>query len=478
MLFDAAFTQVDNCGIQRPFDKVATPDGGVEIDPRALFDLTVECLDALHGQVTALGIHPAALGASAFWHSFLGIDKDGEPTTNIIHLFDTRSGAQVEELKRRVDAVAVHARTGAVIHTSYWPAKLMWLAANRAEACARTVAWLSFPEYFLRRITGQWRNSMSMASGSGLWNQHLSCYDEEMLSVLPIRREQLAPIETLDQPVTGLTPEFAARWPLLHGIPWLPASGDGACDNIGSGCSTPDRFALMVGTSGAMRVVIRDERVEIPEGIWCYRIDAKRFILGGAISNGGDVFKWATRTLNLPPQAEAQIERRAPGCHHLSMLPFFAGERSPYWRPDIRAAILGLSLSTTPLDILQATLEAVALRFRQIYKLLTGRFAAPKEIIASGGALLHSDVWRRMMADAIGRRVVTCLEREASGRGAAMLAAEQLKLISGFDSLSTALGDAFEPHPENTAIYASLLDRDDALFSAVYGDSPVHSLVR
>ncbi len=426
---------------------MATPDGGVEIDARALFDLTVQCLDTLHQQLTVLGIHPAGVGASAFWHSFLGIDKDGEPTTNIIHLFDTRSEAQVEELKRHVDPVAAHRRTGAVIHTSYWPAKLMWLAANRPEACARTVAWLSFPEYFLHRITGQWRNSVSMASGSGLWNQHLCRYDEEMLSVLPIKREQLAPVETFDQPVSSLTAEFAARWPVLNGIPWFPASGDGACDNIGSGCSTPDRFALMVGTSGAIRVVIAANQIEIPKGIWCYRVDAKRFILGGALSNGGDVFEWTKRTLNLPPDAEAQLATRAPGCHHAR-----GGGGGGFRRRQ----------------------RGVALSFRRVYKLMTTSFREPAKIVASGGALSHSKVWSQMMADAMGRRMLACEEPEASGRGAA----EQMKLVSGFDHVSTALGDTFEPRPENTKIYSALLERDDQLFASLYGDSPVHSLLR
>jgi gluconokinase len=453
------------------------PDGGVEIDPPTLFDLTVDCLDGLHQQLASLGIGPSGVGASAFWHSFLGIDQEGEPTTNIIHLFDTRSGAQVEELKRRVDPIAIHARTGAVIHTSYWPAKLMWLAQNRPDACARTVAWLSFPEYFLRRVTGQWRNSISMASGSGLWNQHLSRYDEELISILPISLEQLAPLETLDQPVVSLLPEFAKRWPLFHGIPWFPASGDGACNNIGSGCTGPDRFALMVGTSGAMRVVIPTEKIAIPEGIWCYRVDSSRFILGGAVSNGGDVFKWATRTLNLPPQPEAQIECRTPGCHRITVLPFFGGERSPYWRPDIRAAILGLSLSSTPIDILQATLEGAALSFRRIYTLLTGHFPEPNEIIGSGGALLHSSVWSQMMADAMGRRIVSCPEPEASCRGAAMLAAEQMKLISDLGRFSPPDGATFEPRRGNTSIYARLQKQDDALFNALYRDSAANSLI-
>lgn len=81
------------------------------------------------------------------------------------------------------------------------------------------------------------------------------------------------------------------------------------------------------------------------------------------------------------------------------------------------------------------------------------------------------------MADAIGRRMVSCLEPEASGRGAAMLAAEQMKLISDLTGFSPAAGAAFEPHPENAALYTALLKRTDEIFDALYGDSPEHSLI-
>ena len=88
-------------------------------------------------------------------------------------------------------------------------------------------------------------------------------------------------------------------------MPWFPALGDGACDNIGSGCLTPDRFALMVGTSGAMRAVCEHGSMRIPPGLFCYRVDRRRFVLGGALSNGGEVYHWMKRTLSLPDGARS-----------------------------------------------------------------------------------------------------------------------------------------------------------------------------
>src|SRR5207248_1227915 len=208
-------------------------------------------------------------------------------------------------------------------------------------------------------------------------------------------------------------------WPRFDGIPWFPALGDGACDNIGSGCITPDRFALMVGTSGAMRAACASESLNIPPGLGCYRVDRRRFVLGGALSNGGEVFAWMKQRLALPPgdQIEPQLAAMKPGAHGLTVLPLFAGERSTKWRADARAAISGMSVHTSPMEILRASLESVALRFRNIYEIMLGEIGKPREMVDSGSALLHSPAWTQMMADALGCPVIPCLENEATSRG-------------------------------------------------------------
>jgi gluconokinase len=225
----------------------------------------------------------------------------------------------------------------------------------------------------------------------------------------------------------------------------------------------------MIGTSGALRVVVKQAHVTVPAGIWCYRVNRERFILGGAISNGGEVFRWVTRTLNLPENPEQQIAGREPGSHGLTMLPYFAGERSPYWRPDLRAAISGMSLATEPLDILQACLESVALRFKQIYQLLTRPFAQPAQVVASGGALLQSQVWLHMMTDALGHPIVASTVREASSRGAALIAAEQMHLIGSLEDQPVALGATLDPNPARVSAFEQMLARDQRLFAALYG---------
>jgi gluconokinase len=472
-LFNGQFERLEDFGAQIQYQVSTTPDGGVEIDPDLLVRITCQCLDTLYARMKEHGKRAVAVGISTFWHCFVGLDRDGQPIAPIIHLFDTRSQKQVGELRDRFDPAWLHSTTGCMPHTSYWPAKLLWLRETHADAFQRTIKWLSVGEFLLLKLTGRTAESISMVSATGLWNRHRDTYCEEILDFIDIRPSQLAPEDSLDEPLKGLLPDFAQRWPLWEGIPWYPACGDGACNNVGSGCVTQEKFALMVGTSGAIRAVVPQRDPAIPYGLWCYRVSRTRSIVGGAVSNGGGVFAWASRTLHLPPDAEQQIAGRKPGSHGLTVLPFLSGERSPYWRSDLRAMITGLSLSTTPVEILQAMLESVALRFKQIYELLKQSCGEPAEVIASGGALMNSPVWLRMMTDAIGHAVKPCLEAEASSRGAVILAAERMGLISGIETVPARLETVVEPDRERTETYQQLLASSNELFQTFYKDLPV-----
>src|SRR6185295_4549206 len=140
---------------------------------------------------------------------------------------------------------------------------------------------LSFPEYFFLKVFGRAGASTSMVSATGLWDQNKSDYDAETLTALPIRREQLPDPASLDQSQDQLLPEYRTLWPAFAKAGWFPALGDGACNNLGSGCVSPERAALMVGTTGAMRLVGRmvsdAPQTKVSPGLWRYRVDQSRF---------------------------------------------------------------------------------------------------------------------------------------------------------------------------------------------------------
>lgn len=458
MLFDAKGKAVDGFGKQISYEIETTSDGGVEINPLLLLDISQKCLHEIRKQLKEKSVEAVAVAGSGFWHSFLGLGEDGEPTTPVMHLLDTRAQSHADWLKEKLDQKKVQSRVGCVFHPSYWPARLLWLAENSPEVCQKTKEWVSFGDYLYRKITGKSAESTSMVSGSGLWDQNRNDYDEELLSILPIRREQLAKPDEMDQPV-----EF-------EGLKWFPVIGDGAANNIGAGCITRDRFALMVGTTGAMRAVAEQPSIEIPWGAWCYRIDRRRFVIGGVLSDGGKVFEWMNKRLaDLPAgdDLEKKLSAMTPGAHGLTVLPLFAGERSPNWNGSARAAITGLSLHTEPIDILRASLEAVALRFRLIFDILRDRVGEPEEVLATGEALRHSPAWTQMMADALGRPILSCLEEQTSSRGAALLALERLGILSLSES-TAEIGKTFQPDPEHREAYAEMLKDQQTLYGKLY----------
>ena len=149
------------------------------------------------------------------------------------------------------------------------------------------------------------------------------------------------------------------------------------------------------------------------------------------------------------------------------MLPFLAGERSPGWAGDARAAINGLTLATTPIQILQAGLEAVAYRFALIEARICGRDSCAHHLIASGGALLSSPFWMQTIADVLGRPVVASNEAEATSRGVALLALRSLGAIAALDELPADDGAVYEPNAERHAIYRKAVERQQKLYESL-----------
>ncbi|HZO25645.1 MAG TPA: gluconokinase [Chloroflexota bacterium] len=481
ILFDRKARDVRGVAASAETPLETTPGGGATIDTEQLLELTLGAIDeALAIAKEELRPHSEFDGVaiSTFWHSFVGVDDRNQPTTPLLVWADSRARQEMLDLRKRLDERAVHARTGCLLHWSYWPAKLLWLRKAMPEAYARTARWVSFGELFHLRVLDRAVCGVSMASGTGLLDQNAQQWDAEMLATLDLDPARLLPLTGQGEVVGKLRPEFAKRWPMLRDTRWFPSVGDGAVSNVGSGCATQDRMALMVGTSAALRVAWRGERTEIPWGAWCYRIDENRFVLGCADSNGGNLFQWLDETLRLPASrtTERALRSMTSDAHGLTVLPFIAGERGPGYAAHARAAVLGLSQSTRPIEILRASLEAVALRFALMYGIVTSVLPEPKQAVATGGGLQQSPAWAQIVADAIGRPLVASGEREASSRGAALLALERLGAIENVETTPAALKGTYEPDDESHARLMAAQKRHRHYYQRLVADEqPTHS---
>jgi gluconokinase len=220
-----------------------------------------------------------------------------------------------------------------------------------------------------------------------------------------------------------------------------------------------------MGTTGAIRAVQR-ETTTVPPGLWCYRVDRDHTLVGGATSEGGNLYAWLRQTMRLgePAEVEAALAAFPPDSHGLTVLPFVAGERSPGWAGDVQATIHGLTLATTPVAILRASLEAVAYRFAVIEQRLCGRAECDHRLVTSGSGLLRSPAWVQIFADVLGRTVVVSAEPEATSRGAALLALRSLGILDALDQAPAADGPVYAPNPDHHAIYQAAIARQQWLY--------------
>jgi len=457
-LYDARGRAVDGRFHQVPYEPATTPEGGVEHDPAQLLEAAAGCLDVVVR--AARHDHVQAVAVTSFWHGLMGFDSGHQPLTPLFMWADSRSARDAEVLRDALDEDALHARTGCHLHASYWPAKLRWLARERPAEAGRVTRWGSIGEHLELTFFGEAATSLSMASGTGLFDQDALRWDAEALAAAGIEVEQLFPLADRTAGRRGLRAPWATRWPALRGVPWFPAVGDGAASNIGSDCTDRGRVALNVGTSAALRIVC-ETAVAPPRGLWRYRIDGRRALLGGATSEGGNVYAWCREVLRLPDDdaVERWLGERTPDTHGLTVLPFLAGERAPGWRGDRRATITGLSLHTTALDVMHAALEAVALRLALVYELLAPHAAPDHQIVVSGGAINRSRAWTQMLADALGRPVHAWPEHEATSRGAALLALEAMGVLPDVRTVRVPLGEVFTPDAAHHARYRAALER-------------------
>ncbi len=461
-LFDERGNQV--FGTQNRRNRV---ENFAEFDADNLVDEVVKTIDELltynfhsTGQIDLIAV-------SAFWHSLIGVDSEEQATTPLLTWADTRAAQVASELRSQFNELEIHARTGCRFHPSYWPAKLQWLKHEHPEKFRKTRCWLGFAEYLCLRLCGEAPTSISMASATGLFNQQECNWDWDLVEALGISPDTLPEIKTRLR--LRLSDALAFRWPALAEARLVRVVGDGAANNIGAGCSTKDKIALMVGTSGAMRVVFAGEPpAELSPALWSYRVSEERVVVGGALSDGGGLFQWLTESINLDrDELEKELAALEPDSHGLTILPFWSGERSTGWLADARGGIFGLRQQTVPVEIVRAVLESIAYRFALIARALD-RIAPDATIVASGNALRASPVWSQIIADVLGRPLLLGGSAESSIRGAALLALEGVGKIGSIEEDSISVEQVFEPDMMRHERYQQGLARQEELYDRLY----------
>jgi gluconokinase len=442
--------------------------------------LVAAMLAALTDAVAACGgARVLALAVSSAMHGLVGLDAARQPLTPLITWADSRAAEVAADLRAAGVATELHRRSGTPVHPMSPLTKIMWFRRHEPELFGRVRTWTGLKGWIVWSLTGTLATDLSSASGTGLLDLSTGEWSPPSLDLAGLDPAQLPPVlATTD--ARGLRAVVARQVGLPVATPVVLGAGDGPLGNLGTGALGAGVASLSIGTSGAIRAVVPRPFVDERGSLFCYALTRDQWVIGGAISNGGSVQRWAGEVFGADladgsahPDDEAVLALAAsipPGSDGLVALPFLMAERAPLWDPALAGAFLGVRNRHTRGHFIRACIEGVAV---QLWAILTQleEVVSVRSIRATGG-VFRSPLWRTIVADALDRPVTVTDGAEGSALGAAALG---LVGIGRVDSLEDALrllrpdgeGDQqpTTPDPGRVEIYTRLHERIPALLA-------------
>ena len=448
------------------------PEHGQAVqDPAVVVDATLAAIRAATTAAREQGAQIAALSFSGAMHSIVGLDAQGRALTPLVTWGDMRATEQAERL--RAEHPELHDRTGTPLHPMSPLPKLVWFAEHEAETFSAVRRWAGIKELVVARLTGTWAVDHSVASATGLLNLRELDWDDEALAIAGIDAEALSPLVPTTHRLE-LDAAHAADLGLEGGMALIVGAADGPLANLGVGAVHHGVAACSIGTSGALRLMVERPAVDPQRRVFCYALLPGHWIVGGAINNGGAVLRWAGEALapDLGPHAEGHLLELAAdvpaGSEGLLMLPYVLSERAPHWSTVPRGAYVGLTRHHGRGHLVRAALEGVCLQLAVVLASVRDAGNEVDEIRATGG-FARSDLWRQMLADALGMPIGFPAGHEGSAFGAALLAMDALGMVDGLDRAAglVQIEDVVEPEAGAAAVYADLLPTFTSLYDAL-----------
>ena len=427
----------------------------------AAWQALAECVDETRGR----GFEVAALSFSAAMHSLVGVDDAGEPLTPLLTWADGRAEDQAHRLRTGPRGLALHRRTGTPVHPMAPVVKLRWFAEEEPELADRVACWLGVKEIVLAGLADLPDGPLvdaGIASGTGLYNLGDERWDTEALDYAGVTAARLPqPVPTTT--VLQLSVDGARRVGLPAGLPVVIGGADGPLANLGLGAVRPGSVAVSIGTSGAVRVSSDSPRVDPRGRVFCYNLAPGRYVVGGAVNNGGIVLDWLRDAVapDLPgdhPAALLALAEQAPvGSDDLLFLPYLLGERAPHWSSLPRGAWIGLRREHDRPHLLRSALEGVCLQLAVVLASLGAAGADIHEIRATGG-FSRSALWRRILVGTFGRPVGYTSSPEGSSLGAALLGMTAIGTLDSIDRAAdlVEITSVERPAPAEAEVYARL----------------------
>ncbi|MDO5619771.1 gluconokinase [Kocuria sp.] len=402
-------------------------DGTSIIDPDQVVEELGAIIDTVIGSRKELIGRVKGVAIDTFASSLVGVDANRHATSPCYTYADSRCTPQLAQLRAEVDEYELQQLTGARLHTSYLAPRLRWLREEEPEIFAATKRWISLGEYFHIRLLGKARAGTAVAAWSGLQDRSTGNWSERMLELAGIDLSHLSLIARPTQPILEVPSGITQRWPALKDAKWFAPIADGLAQNVGAGGRDASTVVVSMSTSGAMRVMLHSAPEEIPSGLWCYRVDDNRHLLGGAINDVGRAIDWAGHTFALPEGTElADVATQPYSPNTPLFLPYLTGERSTGWVGGAQAHALGITASTEPQDLVRGVMEGIVVSLGRVATQLKETAGHVDRLVTTGGVSQNIPGIQQLLADHLGRETIQATFKRSTLRGTAVMALEVL----------------------------------------------------
>jgi glycerol kinase len=416
--------------------------GWVEHDPERIWQDTLavarEALSAVDLQ------RVAGIGITNQRETVVVWDRaTGEPIHRAIVWQDRRTAEECARLKADGAEELVRDRTGLLLDPYFSATKIAWILDNVSDARARAergeLACGTIDSFLLWRLTGGavHATDATNASRTSLFNIHAQRWDPELCRLFRVP-EALLPEVRDNSGIFGTT----ARGLFGTEIPIAGMAGDQQSALFGQACFEPGMVKSTYGTGCFMLVNTGEQAVTSHHRLLttpAYRLHGKTtYALEGSIFVAGAAVKWLRDGLGVIAHASEtdSLATRVPDSHGVYMVPAFVGLGAPYWDPDARGAVFGLTLGATGAHLARAALEAVAYQTLDLAEAMAkDGAAAPAGIRVDGG--MAANAWLcQFLADILQVPVERPQNLETTALGAAFLAGLATGVWSDLDAIS------------------------------------------
>ena len=469
--------QGKSVAVRDAFYPLETPQyDRAEQNPQQIYDAAEEVIAGVVKDLQYKLVTISGIALSSVMHSFIPQDEHFDLLGNMITWADSRSSNIVHRMEQDEACKQFYFRTGCPLHASYPLAKIIWVKENQPEIFARMAHIGSIKDYMFRLMTGEWVTDKSVASSSGLFNAFTETWDSEILDYVGIQEKQLPKV--VSTTYSGkLVADVAERLGLPVNTPVVIGATDGVLVNVGIGAVSKGQLSATIGTSGAIRMLTEKPQMDSKGRTWCYNLTDTMWVAGGAINNGGMILRWMRdRILHYHGSQMEQLSvdpydlmtmkaRHVPaGSGGLLLMPYFTGERAPYWNSDLRGAFVGLSLNHSRSYMIRATMEGICYSLRFVLDALR-EFEEVKDIRISG-SFTKSELWVQIMSDIFGEHITLPNNSEGASFGAAVLGFISDGTLSDIKDTAELVQPEciYHPKKQHQAVYEELFSIYESLY--------------